>query len=316
MKYAPIIIPTLNRKKHLERCINSLKRNRWAGQTDLIISVDFPPNQEYEKGYWEVCEYLKQSFDEFHVFEVFYQKRNLGVIDNGVFLENYISSKYDRYIFLEDDNELAPNFIEYMDKGLELYESDENVLAVCASSISVNGRDSEQQNVFFTHNYGAYGVGKWVWKNNVMRTKLNKNYFYDICKKPNLLYQLYKEDISLVFALQDALIKKKNIYWNNFGELQLIDFSIKIYCYIENLFVVCPCTTKVRNYGYDGSGFNCEKMDSNVDHILLDTREHFEYKQGKNRVYMNVHRNYTLNEKIRFILAFIKLFFMGKRNKN
>ena len=61
MKYAPIIIPTLNRIEHLKRCITSLQKNPWAKYTPLIVSVDYPPNERYVEGYKKVCKYLKEE---------------------------------------------------------------------------------------------------------------------------------------------------------------------------------------------------------------------------------------------------------------
>ena len=167
MKYAPIIIPTLNRDEHLKRCIESLKRNEWARETEIYISVDYPPNYQYEKGYKRVCEYLSQSFDEFKTFNVIYQKDNLGSVGNSIFLEKYVEKKYDRYIFLEDDNEVSLNFIEYMDKGLELFASNEKIIAICASTFEGTKKEQFLDNIFLTHNYAAYGVGKWKNKNKI-----------------------------------------------------------------------------------------------------------------------------------------------------
>ena len=62
MCFAPIMIPTLNRDEHLRRCINSLKKNSLAAETDIYISVDFPPNEKYQEGYDRVRKFLKEEF--------------------------------------------------------------------------------------------------------------------------------------------------------------------------------------------------------------------------------------------------------------
>ena len=60
---APIIIPTLNRHEHLKKCIESLQKNKLAKQTELFISVDFPPNEKYKVGYEKVVEYLQNDHE-------------------------------------------------------------------------------------------------------------------------------------------------------------------------------------------------------------------------------------------------------------
>ncbi len=59
MEYAAVIIPTLNRIDHLKRCVNSLLKNAEAQNTDLYISVDYPPADKYRVGYEEVKKYVK-----------------------------------------------------------------------------------------------------------------------------------------------------------------------------------------------------------------------------------------------------------------
>ena len=70
--YAPIIIPTMNRYVHLQRCIHSLSLNTGADKTDLYVSVDFPSSEKYIQDHEKVVEYLKTTkiFDSFtiHLF--------------------------------------------------------------------------------------------------------------------------------------------------------------------------------------------------------------------------------------------------------
>lgn len=46
----PICIPTCNRYEHLKRCVESLSKCTLASETDLIISVDYPPSDKYVDG--------------------------------------------------------------------------------------------------------------------------------------------------------------------------------------------------------------------------------------------------------------------------
>ncbi len=134
MIYAPIVIPTCNRLTHLKRCIASLQANSWAKHTELYLSVDYPPSEKYENGYPELCEWLSEKPKGFKAVHIFIQPQNLGPIKNVQFLTDLVSNVYDRFMITEDDNEFSPNFIEYMDKCLEQYETDPSVLFVCAAS--------------------------------------------------------------------------------------------------------------------------------------------------------------------------------------
>ena len=59
--YAPVVIPTLNRKVHLKHCLDSLAANTGAEHTEVYISVDFPPAPKYEEGYRQLKAYLEQA---------------------------------------------------------------------------------------------------------------------------------------------------------------------------------------------------------------------------------------------------------------
>ena len=130
MIYAPIIIPTLNRYECLKKCVESLQKNTWADETELYISVDYPPAEKYEYGYRKIKEYLDKEITGFKKVNVFFQGKNLGPIENVNWLYEKAFSKYDRVIFMEDDNEVAPSFIQFCDKGLELFDRYEDIIAI------------------------------------------------------------------------------------------------------------------------------------------------------------------------------------------
>ena len=56
MKYAPILIPTLCRADKFRKCIESLKKNKWAKYTAVYIALDYPLNDTHWCGYNEICE--------------------------------------------------------------------------------------------------------------------------------------------------------------------------------------------------------------------------------------------------------------------
>ena len=172
MIYAPILIPTLNRYEHLPRCISSLQRNEGAENTELYISVDYPPSHEYEEGYNRICDYLKRGIRGFKKTDIVYHNNNLGSVKNADLMISRLRGRFDRYIFIEDDIEVAPNFLEYMNKGLELFENDERVFSICST-----GAAQEQHgdyNVVLSRNFSAWGVGHWFKKDDILKKSLRR----------------------------------------------------------------------------------------------------------------------------------------------
>lgn len=306
MVYAPIIIPTLNRKEHLQRCITSLKKNSWAKYTTLVIGVDYPPAEEYRIGYEAVCNYLREGITGFKNVKVIYHKENLGPYENNKYLKKYIEEWSDRYIFTEDDNEMSPNFIEYIDRGLDKFEKDNNVIAICSTGAE-SEREIEDENVVLTHNYSAHGYGTWFAKEKSFSDKINREYFERISKDIRKLWSLYQYSPSLVFACQSVIFCKEKLYQLPDRSVPVLDMTIKIYSVLENKYVVCPCIKKSRNWGYDGSGVNCPDMKLEVSENRIDERNSFEIRcKEKLRISKIQHRN-SFEIKIRVLLAVLKL---------
>ena len=99
MKMCPVVIPTLNRYQHLKRCVESLAICRYAAETELYISVDYPPSEKYREGYDRVLEYVNGGIAGFKAVHVFFQEKNLGTCDNTFFLYSKVFEKYDRLIY-------------------------------------------------------------------------------------------------------------------------------------------------------------------------------------------------------------------------
>ena len=269
-EYAPVIIPTLNRYHHLKRCLESLNNNELAENTDVYISVDFPPNQNYFEGYHEVISFLKSEFvPKFRNLVVFYQKDNLGPENNVSFLINESIPSSDRYFILtEDDNEFAPSFLKYMNECLHFFEDDDRVLKVCGYAPSNEWR-CEESNVFMLDNGCAWGMGTWRKKHNECLEWINIDHFWEILKNRNKCKMLYKRDYQKYWNLVEACIAdlydKKNVFVKrNEEDIRDIDYTEGLFMTLKGRVSVFPQYSLVRNWGFDGSGVNCGVIEEKV----------------------------------------------------
>ena len=66
----PVLIPTLDRYEHLKRCVESLTENPEAKDTELFISVDYPPAEKYVEGYEKIRNYVPTitGFRDVHLY--------------------------------------------------------------------------------------------------------------------------------------------------------------------------------------------------------------------------------------------------------
>lgn len=275
---APVLIPTLNRLQHLRCCIESLKKNKLAEKTDLIISLDYPPSPKYEEGYYEVRDYLDAGIDGFKSVTVFKQDHNLGAFGNygnGAFLLSYARKQYDRYIYAEDDVEFAPNFLEYINKGLDIFENEDDIIAICGDRY-VKEPEGISDNIILATNFSAYGYGTWFKKWDKISENINRNNFEKLARNRIFVKELYRLDKAFFYALQSIITRSQKLYQTIDGEVPVIDTSLCIYMFATKKYVVAPVTSVSITNGCDGSGENCIAIQDN-EKKTLDNRESFEY---------------------------------------
>lgn len=287
MKCAPIAIITLNRKEYLERCITSLQKNKYAEYTDLYIGLDFPPNEKYRQGYLQVKEYLEKGIDGFKSVNIIKHEFNVGAYRNSNILYDMIFENYDRVIFSEDDNEFSPNYLEFMNKCLEKYKNDLSVMAVSGYTYPIDNSKFDG-NVFGCSAYlSCWGYAIWRDREYEIRKYINNNFF-----KKLYLNKKYMKKLRRVSHNQYANMVKgmlgytSDLIMNNV--IRENDLAMAIYMMAFDLEVIYPTISKVRNWGYDGSGVNCGEIhfdknksinhrNFNFDKQTIDTECEFEY---------------------------------------
>lgn len=271
-RYAPIIIPTLNRIDHLRRCINSLSENPFCKKTELFISVDYPPNETYLVGYKEVKEYVK-GITGFKKVNCYFQEENLGPTDNTIFLRNAVKSEgYDRFIFTEDDNEFSANFIEYMDRFLYGYEKSDYVFAI--SSTGISGL-STKNDYFFRHYFHAWGVGQWIYKREKADDWISNGQYEELVYSPIKMTKLFFSNTHRFCDYASDILREAPAMRDNNGIPVSMDYTLTIYQIINNKVNVFPTKRKSRNWGTDGTGVNSGYEDVDVSKIALDRKTRF-----------------------------------------
>lgn len=250
MNYAPILIPTLNRYNHLKRCVESLAKCTHADKTDLFIALDYPLKEEHWEGYRKIKEYVS-SIEGFNTVTIIQRDHNYGPVENFSNAQNEIYEKYDRIICSEDDNEFAPNFLDYINKGLEIYYNDDDVQYICGYNYKVKIPQKYKYNTYFSNAFSAWGYGSWRHKQD--------RFIYDVdeiisfLKNPINAYRSAIVPFHVLLGLL-AIVKTGNIT----GDRNAVFNNLK-----NNTLCLFPRLSLVRNMGHDGSGEHCYAEDYN-----------------------------------------------------
>lgn len=258
MIYAPVIIPTLNRYEHFRKCLESLECCVDANKTTVYVGLDYPPTEKYVDGWQKIDDYLaeKEKDNSFSKLIVIRRETNCGLNgEKSNFNLLYLHLKqlgYDRYILSEDDNIFSPNFLVYINKGLERFYDDKNVLCVCGYTHPYPLKFKD--NTFFFHNVycSAWGQGRWM----------NRVEAYNRWKEP----QYFRNSFSLANLLKMFKVGRRKVViylklCRNYETVSMTDYNLGTYAVVNNKNVVCPKMSLVRNIGCDGTGLSFHEVD-------------------------------------------------------
>lgn len=271
-EYAPVVIPTLCRFEHFKRCIESLSNCTGAERTVVYVGLDYPAKESHWDGYNKIKDYLESCGNlGFKELIVIRREKNYGCGQNGNYatLRNMIFEKYDRYISTEDDNEFSPCFLDYMNKGLEMFKDDDKVF-------SIDGYHyTEKINKYPYGYYIYYGVCAWgigFWKNKYEQYLdfYEKNPPRDIILSRNV-FKIIKANKRLLLSL--LIMNRKRVSWG--------DCKQGIYCLLTNRINIFPIISKVRNFGVDGSGATCADIDDTYSKVAMDKSADFIYDDSE-----------------------------------
>lgn len=273
--YAPIIIPTLNRVKHLKKCVDSLKKCELADKTELYISVDFPPSEKYVEGHKKVLNYLDQGICGFKQVHIIKHDHNIGPGKHSLYLQDLVFKKFDRYIFTEDDNVFQPSFLRFMNENLEKYKNDNMVTSICGYCLPINwspnSNDVIRNNLFFSG--WGYGLTKQMYddrKNYSWKTIFD--YLHSF-KNASYLYKQSKHVFNN--AVYIASRKHYLAFFENY-QLRYMDYVMSVIQAISGKVQITPTLSKLYNNGYDGTGANCESTSNNkFSPLQLDSRPYY-----------------------------------------
>lgn len=249
LRYAPVLIPTLNRVDKLNECLTSLQRCNGAENTDVYVAVDYPPSEKYVSGWELVCNLVDKisKSHKFHKFVVIKRERNYGICHNNsnsrVALKQ-LRKKYDRFIFSEDDNVFSPNFLEYMNKCLERFKDDSRICYISGYNYPFVFPSMYKNNFYITKDGSPWGMGGWFNRLD----EIDQYYDLDFLKKllrNKVTYKKLKARRPQTIQSIVHMLKMKQSYG---------DSCLGCYCAMEDKYWVLPTISKVKNLGNDGSG--------------------------------------------------------------
>ena len=241
---SPIVIFTYNRLDHLDTLINSLEQNELFKKSKILVFSDGPKKEIDIEKIEKIRIYLKKKLISKNS-EIVERPNNFGLSKNVITGINQTFNDYDQAIILEDDLEVSPFFLNYMNDALNLYVSSEDVASISGYMYPINSK-SFSNDYFFLKLAESWGWGTWkrAWNNFETDSVKLKN---EIDERKLVDEFNFSSGISYYKMLNDN-INGANDSW-----------AIRWYAstFLKNMNTLFPSKSFVKNIGIDNSGENC-----------------------------------------------------------
>ncbi|MEM5871822.1 MAG: glycosyltransferase, partial [Candidatus Aenigmatarchaeota archaeon] len=166
MELAPVVLFIYNRVDTLSITLESLSNNTLAQDTTLYIYADGPKENATSSDIEKITAARKFAKSKKWCKEVYFleKEHNLGLANSIISGVTEIVNKYGKVIVLEDDLELSPYFLNYMNDALNVYEHEPKVWSIGACNFFSTKKHTPE--TFFLPIISSWGWATWSdrWK--------------------------------------------------------------------------------------------------------------------------------------------------------
>ncbi len=166
VKLAPICLFTYNRLNETKQTIKALQRNHLASESELFIFSDGGKNNTTKFKVNEVREFIK-TVKGFKSVKIFESKENKGLANSIIHGVSKIIQKFGQVIVLEDDLITSPNFLNFMNQGLNYYQKDEKIFSISGYTMELPSLNNYKKDFYTGYRASSWGWATWLnkWDN-------------------------------------------------------------------------------------------------------------------------------------------------------
>jgi len=238
---APIALFVYNRPWHTKLTLEALSKNKFANESILHIFADGPKkntNAEYNK----ISEVRQLLTEKQWCKEVIIRKaeKNKGLAHSIIDGVTEIVNQYGKVIVLEDDLITSQFFLEFMNKTLDLYESDPEVASIHGYVYNIRRKLPE---TFFIKGADCWGWATWKRSWDLFESDGNK-----------LLMEIEKRKLQQEFDFNGSYPYFEMLKDQNEGRIN--SWAIRWYAsaFLNNKLTLYPGRSLVFHNGNDGTG--------------------------------------------------------------
>ncbi len=241
MNSTGIALFVYNRPNHTREVLEGLKANNIS---NLYIFSDGSKNEKDVDNVKEVRNLIKEiKWCDTEIHVSFHNKGLSNSIVDGV---NYILSKHEQAIILEDDCVPSYDFVSFMQTCFDKYSDKDRIMSISGYSPPIKIPADYKYDVYFSYRPSSWGWGTWRKAWNFFEK--NEFLLQEIEKSPDFCKRVIRAGDVLIPLLKKQ-IKGEVDSWAVFWSLNVIK---------RDGVCVYPVNSKINNIGFDGSGVHCK----------------------------------------------------------
>ncbi len=256
---APIALFVYARPRETKELIESLKNNRLAEESSLFIFSDAPKSKEHSEKVLETRELIKKA-SGFKRIEIFEASENKGLARSVIDGVTQVINKYGKIIVLEDDDLLTTDFLEYMNKALEVYEDNDSIWSVTAYAPPINIGSEYKHDVYLSYRGCSWG---WcTWKSRWDKHDWNLS-DYDVFIKDSYAKKKFQKGGNDLLKMLELQVMGKMDSW-----------AIRS-CYSQfkhGMYTIYPVRSKITNIGFGEASTHCTSSGEKYQ-VVLDEKK-------------------------------------------
>lgn len=234
---APVCVFTYNRVDELKEVITALGNNFLASESELFIFSDGHKNEKDKERVDKVREFLDtiEGFKYIHIIKSDINKGLANSIIDGV---SKVLEDYNRVIVLEDDLVTTPNFLNFMNEGLNFYAKDNLVHSISGYTLDLPILKKKEEDFYFGVRASSWG---WAtWKNVWERIDWSVSTYDDFIKDNKKSKSFNKGGSDMTKMLKNQMGGKIDSWAIRFCYQQFLDKTATVF----------PVKSKVQSIGF------------------------------------------------------------------
>ena len=229
------------RAAKLKRSMEALLQNPECANMDVVFFCDGAKGEHDREGVMQTRAYI-DSLTGFRNIYKHYREKNLSTGPNFKQGITWLCSNYDRFIVVEDDLVVTPNYISYLLQGLDFYAASPSIFCVTAFCFPIDVK-SYRYDTIIHKRFCSYGWASWT--NRVQHVQWDKEELVAVMAQKGFVARLNKEGLDL----GRMVVKQVK------GIISTWDIQMQVHVANNNLRVVYPIISKGHNI-YFSQGHN------------------------------------------------------------